>query len=474
MKAEMSSYLKQVKPYLKELLNKLLEVYPYASILGTDVAGKSYRVNKTSTVISDNMFTERGFVARVFNGVGYSEYSFNQLNKENVEEVFEAIQEGAIASGHLIDLINLPKYLVIEEEPVTFSKSVEIERHPKALGDEAIIEKMSSLKDKGCNLDERIIDCSIVYEYLHSSKVFLSKAKDLEQSILWSSVGVIAMASDGEKMKYRYRGSSDTKGAEVLEQIEDEVKAAVKESIELLGSIAIIPGEYDVICTPDVTGLIAHEAFGHGVEMDMFVKDRALARDYVGEYVASPLVTMHDGASAKYNTGTYFFDDEGNIAQDTIVIDKGILKQGLNDQLTAMALQTTSTGNGRRESFKRKAYARMTNTYFESGASTVEAMIASIQNGFLLEAAGSGMEDPKNWGIQCMVELAREIKDGKLTGKVYSPVILTGYVPDLLKSISMVSKDSELIGTGACGKGHKEWAKVSMGGPYIKARVRLG
>ena len=84
------------------------------------------------------------------------------------------------------------------------------------------------------------------------------------------------------------------------------------------------------------------------------------------------------------------------------------------------------------------------------------------------------MEDPKNWGIQCMVNIAREIKDGKLTGSVYSPIVLTGYVPDLLKSISMMSDEVKLSGGGFCGKGYKEWVKVSDGGPYMKARIRLG
>ena len=45
------------------------------------------------------------------------------------------------------------------------------------------------------------------------------------------------------------------------------------------------PGEYDCICTPEATGMIVHEAFGHGVEMDMFVKKRALAEQFVGKQV---------------------------------------------------------------------------------------------------------------------------------------------------------------------------------------------
>lgn len=42
---------------------------------------------------------------------------------------------------------------------------------------------------------------------------------------------------------------------------------------DLATSEPITPGEYDCICAPDVTGMIVHEAFGHGVEMDMFVKN---------------------------------------------------------------------------------------------------------------------------------------------------------------------------------------------------------
>ena len=93
---------------------------------------------------------------------------------------------------------------------------------------------------------------------------------------------------------------------------------------DLATSEPITPGEYDCICAPDVTGMIVHEAFGHGVEMDMFVKKRALAEKYIGEYVASPLVTMHDGASAASETATFFFDDEGTLAQDTVIIDNSM------------------------------------------------------------------------------------------------------------------------------------------------------
>ena len=64
------------------------------------------------------------------------------------------------------------------------------------------------------------------------------------------------------------------------------------------------------------------------------------------------------------------------------------------------------------------------------------------------------MEDPKNWQIQCTAEYGIEIVDGKLTDHYVSPVVMSGSVPELLKSISMVSDQFKVIGSGMCGKGY--------------------
>ena len=308
---------------------------------------------------------------------------------------------------------------------------------------------------------------------MNVNKIFLSSKKDLEQSLMWGNGMCLCIAADDNGNKIGTRIFSGAKGGELLNDMNGVANELVDETVKLLSAKKIVPGEYDVICTPDITGLIVHEAFGHGVEMDMFLKDRAKSKDFMEEYVASDIVTMHDGAASIEETGSYFFDDEGNMASDIIIIKDGVLKTGINDSLTALALNEKPTGNGRRQSFDRKAYSRMTNTYIEYGNSTVEEMIKSVKYGFLIDSAESGMEDPKNWGIQCIANVGKEIKDGKLTGNIFSPIIITGYVPDLLKSISMISSEFGTSGTGYCGKGYKEWVKVSAGGPYIKCKARL-
>ena len=470
MKVNESKYISSNKNLFNQLLKELLNKYEYASILVTDSVGTNYAVSKSGTSISDNsLYSYRGYVIKAYKHGYFSEYSSDMLTEELIPYILETVEQSFVAyEGNSED-----PYDSVDEESATFVYSSDYEIDPPAFGDDKVIAELTRIHEEGMKLDERLVNVYVSVSYQKFSKLFLSPKKDMLQNICWSNGFVISYAKRGDEVKEYYSPASMLGGFEIVDKLKDCLKISVKGAIELLNSKPMIPGEYECICTPEVTGMIVHEAFGHGVEMDMFVKDRAKAREYIGEYVASKLVTMHDG-NAVNQVATYCFDDEGVRSKDTVVIDKGVLVGGFSDLQSAMRLKTAPTGNGRRQDYSRKAYARMTNTYFEPGTDDLEDMIKSISYGFMLENASSGMEDPKNWGIQCMVNVAREIKDGKFTGNIFSPIVLTGYVPDLLKSISAVSKDFELGGSGYCGKGYKEWVKVSDGGPYIKAKIRLG
>lgn len=470
----MFSVIDRVKPGLQELIRVLGQTYPYASVLAVADDSRSWRVSRQGINISGSAMTGgKGYVVRVFDGVGCAEYSFNEFSGEKIPDICATLasrleeQNGALAG---VKPLPTP---IPADEPATLKKVTSWKVNPRELGDEAIIQRLTELREKGLAMDERLLDVQVGLSYRAYRKLFLSANRDLDQTVMWTTGMVGAAAAKGQEIKSGYRPVSVLGGAEILEELESGVEPTVRDALELLDSQPMVPGEYDCVCSPETTGMIVHEAFGHGVEMDMFVKDRALAREFIGEYVASPLVTMHDGSTVE-EAATAFFDDEGTLTGDTVIIDKGVLKTGMCDALSAARLGVKPTGNGRRESYERKVYTRMTNTYFQGGEATKEEMIASIPYGFLLESPSSGMEDPKNWGIQCMVTTAREIRDGKLTGKIFSPIVLTGYVPDLLKSVSMMGSDVELSGSGYCGKGYKEWVKVSDGGACMKARIRLG
>lgn len=476
MRVPMSAYLNSKKQTLNSLVHILSEKFAYASVLATDVYGKKYTAKKSGSSISSSNWTERGFVVRIHDGIGYCEFSFNQIDDDSIITIAEEISSKAEIQLRLIKEhgINKNSYPAIDEEKIEKSFCSEVQYLPSEIGDDEKLRRLSAIVKKGIASSEYLANIIANYEEVQVSKLFTSSRKQLEQSYIWTQGIIYPIVRKGDNTRYTYETFSGLKGPELLDEMSGKVESLVSTALSLLDALPPGPGEYDVICTPEISGLIAHEAFGHGVEMDMFVKERAIAMEYLGKPVASKLVTMHDGAAAARDVSSYLFDDEGTLGTDTVIISDGILKTGISDLLSALRLGTTPTGNGKRESFERKAYTRMTNTFFAPGNNTLEEMIQSIDNGYLLDVGMSGMEDPKNWGIQCMVLMGKEIRNGKLTGKIVSPVILTGYVPDLLKSISMVSKEVELFGSGACGKGYKEWVKVSDGGPYIKARVRLG
>ncbi len=477
MKAPFSPWLAKQAGPLKELIAALSSHYDYVSVLATDSDGFCMMASQKNKMLDRRtLTTERGMVVRVHRDGLYSEYSFNGADLSDtgglaakMRRILDEQLEVLAAVG--ADLYETDKP---DDSPLTIFAEMDTDSLPEETDTNALMEQLSAYSDRGYAVSELIKDCRIRLSSTHINKMFLTENRDERQSYVITEASATVIASKDGRTEASYSGVSGRSGPDIVSSLEDIIDDVAKNALEMLTADHIVPGEYDIITNPEVTGLIAHEAFGHGVEMDMFVKKRALGAEHIGKRVGSDLVTMHEGALCVTDVASYAFDDEGTPAGDVVEIEHGILRTGICDAISALRLGTAPTGNGKRQDFEHKVYTRMTNTMFDSGDDTKEAMIASVKKGYLLEGVHSGMEDPKHWGIQCIVARGREIVDGKLTGRVAAPVVMTGYVPDLLGSISMVGTESFSNGNGACGKGHKEWVKVSDGGPYLKARARLG
>jgi TldD protein len=424
------------------------------------------------------MWVQRGFVVRVQSKGVVVEYALNELGSKGLTPEAEATRIGDRLKAILDAAPDARRHDPIPDEAATASHCGSVDVDPFGHDPADTLVRLAALRD-GLLAAPGIASAWARADFVQVSRCFVSPHRDLSQTFAWSQAYVFGLSRRGNVAKSTYRAASGLFGLEILDRLEPKLPELAAELGALLDAVRIEPGEYDVILDSDMAGTLAHEAFGHGVELDMFVKERAKAVEYFGKRVASPLVTMYDGALGKDyggvdQTGSFLFDDEGNLGTKTTVIKDGILVAGFSDCLSALDLHMPRTGNGRRQAYDHKAYARMTNTYFEPKDSSREAMIASTKKGWFLERLDSGMEDPRNWGIQLIALVGKEIVDGKFSGRVASPVFCSGYVPDVLGAISMVSKDFELGGSGACGKGYKEFVKVSSGGPCVKTRMRLG
>ena len=465
-----SEFLESRRESCRALVCELRKTYPYASVLGTDQKARSIRVNKNSSGIAPGMDTECGFVVKVSDGRVFFEYSLDDISGTAAELAAKIRSAFRIHESLMGSTVG---HIALSDEPLveSFARPGDFDNYTEQELLDFCKEQCTSLLGR----TENLLNVSVSIDTFEVSKLFISENRQLDQHYTWVNGDMDAVYQYNDKVVSVREGSDFPNIADVLAELPTKADVLLDRAHKLTLAKPIVPGTYDVITAPSISGLIAHEAFGHGVEMDMFVKDRALAAEYVGKYVAAPIVGMRDGAASAISVGSYFFDDDGVLAGDTQIIKDGILVTGISDLASATILGTAPTGNGRRESTRRKAYARMSNTFFEAGESSLDEMIASIDRGYMLCEPDNGMEDPKNWGIQCTAQYGIEIVDGKLTDNWVAPVVISGYVPDLLKSITMVSKEFKLTGAGYCGKGYKEWARVSDGGPALKVKgVKLG
>ena len=462
-----SPFLESKREAAKALVQELHKSFAYVSVLGVDVKTTGIRVDRKSSTISPGQDTECGFVVKLSNGRGFFEYSLDDISDDAVK-----LAQGICGAFTETDEENWIDPIDLSDEPLrqSFVRPGDFENYTQ----EALLNFCKEQCGKLLGKSEYILNAMVRIGLLDVSKLFVSVNRELDQHYTWVNGVMFLVYRENDKIVQTFEGADSNLIANVLRDLPGKTDKLLHKAHMLTTAKPIEPGIYDVITDSSITGLIAHEAFGHGVEMDQFVKDRALAKEYVGKYVASPICNMRDGAASVLSAASYFFDDDGVLAGDTQIIKDGILVTGISDLASATQLGLPPTGNGRRESTRRKAYARMTNTFFEKGTDKLEDMIASIDHGYMLFETNNGMEDPKNWAIQCVAEYGIEIVNGKLTDNYVSPVVMSGYVPDLLKSISMISDDFRVIGSGSCGKGYKEWVRVSDGGPALKVKVKLG
>jgi TldD protein len=244
-------------------------------------------------------------------------------------------------------------------------------------------------------------------------------------------------------------------------------REAVRQAIVQLGAVDAPAGESTVVLGPGWPGILLHEAVGHGLEADFNRKGVSAFSNRVGQQVASPLCTVIDDGTIGSRRGSLNVDDEGTPTQQNVLIENGILRGYLQDQLSARLMKSTSTGSGRRESYQHVPMPRMTNTFMLAGQSDPEEIIRSVSKGVYCTTFGGGSVDITSGNFVFNATESYLIEDGKLTRPVRG-VTLIGNGPEALKYVSMVGNDLKLDeGVGICGK-EGQSVPVGVGIPTVK------
>lgn len=455
--------------FLRDVVAEMERTVPYASAL----VGRSDGVRLTlrdGDQAAEQVDPRAGVVLSAWDGRGFREASTNATDPDGVRRLARELVERVRAERPGRDSAEATGIDPGPQGEGHFATRVERDPDELGLGDKLAM--VEALRRRVRALDPRAVQALCTYADQAQQRVFVSRTRFVSQRVRRTHLSATLVVSDGSQTRWHSSRRGGTGGLEVAEIGEEELDELAAGAARMLAAGPCPPGTYDVVTDPDVSGVLAHEAFGHGVETDMFLKGRARGADYLGRRVGSGLVNIVDDPSVPAAYGSYFFDDEGQPATPTEIIRDGVLRRGITDLYSSARLTIPRSANGRRESVHHKAYPRMSNTFFTPGPHRDLELLESLEHGLFVRSAINGMEDPKGWGMQILAGYAEEYRHGRPTGTVYTPISMTGYVPDLLADVSMVSDRVEHT-PGTCGKGWKELVPVSSGGPMLRTRCRI-
>lgn len=435
----------------------------YADIRVTDMLEEEISTENQTVM---KLSTERsvGYGIRVFlNGaLGFA----SSQNFENMERIADKAIELARASALTL------------KEPVKLSqKEVVVDNYSSAYKiDPFEVSKSEKLDllfaaEEAMRANATLVKTTGFLRFSKEQKTFAdTEGSFIRQTIIISGGGIQAAAANKTDMQIRSypnsaRGNYHTAGYEYIKEL-DFVKHAkdIDKEAELLVNAEECPsGHFDLVIDGTQLFLQIHESIGHPTELDRVLGYEAgyagtsfLNPDMIDKFTyGSEHINVVADATASKGLGTYGYDDEGVKAQKVHLITKGIFKGFTSSRDTAPKINQASNGTARASGWNRIPIVRMTNINLLPGDYTLEQLIQDVNDGLLLSTNKSWSIDDKRLNFQFSTEIAYEIKNGALTGKIYKNPIYSGITPEFWRSCDGVANKDHYVmyGTPNCGKG---------------------
>lgn len=245
------------------------------------------------------------------------------------------------------------------------------------------------------------------------------------------------------------------------------VDTAVERTVFLLGAQSPQAGEMPIVLAAGPSAILLHEAIGHGMEADFNRKRISIYADKMNKRIASEQVTITDDGTVPGARGSINVDDEGNPTERTVLVQDGMLRSYLHDELSSAHFGIGSTGSGRRQSFRHAPLPRMRTTAMENGPHDPQEIIKSVDKGLYCVSFSNGSVHIGGGDFAFYMKHGFLIEGGKLTRPI-KDVNIIGNGPEALESIDMVGNDTLLDEGGwTCGKDGQS-VPVSQGMPTVR------
>jgi TldD protein len=287
-------------------------------------------------------------------------------------------------------------------------------------------------------------------------------------------LAVTAVAGRDGNIQTGFHGPAGLAGVEFVDANPPArtAEVAARRAVTMLDAVPAPAGETTAVLAPGMGGVLFHEAVGHPLEADLVDKEASVYRGRIGETLASAILNGVDDATVPNAWGSFSFDDEGSLAQRTVLFEGGVLRALLYDRLRADKDGVASSGNGRRQSYAHPPIPRMTNTFILDGSSTPEQIVSSTDRGIYVSALAGGQTNPATGDFVFGCSEAHRIERGEITTPVRGANLI-GRAIEVMSNVDAIAADFD-IWPGMCGK-DGQGVPVGSGSPTLRiSRITVG
>jgi TldD protein len=396
---------------------------------------------------------------RALAGGGWGFVSFNDLT-DLPAKVAQAVHQARLVGGERVDLAEVAPVVdhvppVLGQDPRTVTLA-----QKKGLFDEYVDVMMGVPGVQNASLGYADGRRRMLYANTEGSYI--------EQERVDVSLRMGAQARDGSDVQ-QYAVSLGSLGDYGFVQgLHQTARETAEKAVALLAAPKVAGGEYTVVLDPVLAGVFIHEAFGHLSEADhIYAEPRLQELMKPGRRFGGAHLNVKDGATVPRPTlrGSYLYDDEGVVGQETDLIRDGVLVGRLHSRETAAKMGERPTGNARALNYRFAPIVRMTNTFIVPGEASPDDLIAGVKDGLYVKSWYGGMTSMEMFTFSAGE--AYRIRDGKIA-ELCRPVMLSGNVFSTLHNIDAIANDLDMNEGGGCGKAGQSPLPVSNGSPHIR------
>jgi len=431
--------------------------------------------------VSTAMSLEDGVVSKASTmvelGVGVRVVKGDQTGYAYTEDLtLEAMRSAARTAAAIADGPSRPgpqHFHVFKELP----KRYVLQTGWDAVRPEQKLPLLDQLNTAAFKADPRIAKVGVSFSDEHGAILVADSNGRLVEDIQpMTSLYLSCVAEQNGKREQNAYGVAGRAGLDFYspERMGRIVREAVGRTTILFESSQPPAGEMPVVLAAGSSGILLHEAIGHGMEADFNRKGTSIYADKINKPIAQPFVNIVDDGTNEYARGAINVDDEGNVPDKTMLVENGVLTTFLHDSISARHYKVKPTGNGRRESYRHAPLPRMRSTYMLPGPHKSEEIIASVKKGIYCSNFTNGQVNIGAGDFTFYVKNGYLIEDGKLTRPI-KDVNIIGNGPKVLEKVDMVADDLVIDEGGwTCGKDGQGVA-VSQGIPTVRvASITVG